>query len=66
MNTDTVPATEFDARAGIWNDRRPEGPMLIGNVGDYALVKELGRGDMAIVYQARSLSRNRLLALKMF
>ena len=40
--------------------------MLSRYFGDYELIKELGRGDMAIVYQARSLSRNRLLALKMF
>jgi serine/threonine-protein kinase len=34
-------------------------------IGDYELIKELGRGDIGIVYEARDLSQNRLVALKM-
>ena len=43
---------------------RPYDTVRTGELGDFRLVRELGRGGMGIVYEAEQLSLRRRVALK--
>ncbi len=46
------------------NARGLQTPVELGTLGDFRLVRELGRGGMGIVYEAWQMSLNRRVALK--
>ena len=61
---DKLPRDESKAEPLVRTTAKAFGSKLLGELGDYELLEEVGRGGQGVVFRARQKSLNRIVALK--